>query len=66
LTGIVRESQQIDLSSLAVKTDLAMFATKVDVAEAKTELLKWMVGSIGIQTVVIISAVVTLAKTLGH
>jgi hypothetical protein len=66
LTGIVREIQEMDFSSLAVKAELAMFATKVDLAEVKAALLKWMVGSIGIQTIVIIGAVLTLAKTLGH
>jgi hypothetical protein len=37
-------------------------ATKTDLAETKAEILKWMVGSIGIQTVVIIGAVIALVS----
>jgi hypothetical protein len=55
VTKVVREAQSIDLSNLA---------TKVDLAETKAEILKWMVSTIGIQTVVIIGAVVTLVKLL--
>jgi hypothetical protein len=34
-------------------------------AETKAEILKWMVGSIGIQTVVIIGAVIALVRVSG-
>jgi hypothetical protein len=59
-----------DLAALAAttKTDLAVLAatTKTDLAETKTEILKWMIGSIGIQTIVIIGAVVALVRTVPH
>ncbi len=34
------------------------------IAETKTEILKWMVSTIGLQTVVIVGAVVTLVRLL--
>jgi hypothetical protein len=69
VTRVVRDAQSMDLSSLATKTDLAAFATKRDLqvglAETKAEILKWMVGTIGIQTVVIIGAVIALVRMGG-
>jgi hypothetical protein len=53
LTRVVRNAQGVDLSNLATKTDLA---------ETKAEILKWMVSSIGVQTVVIIGAVLALMR----
>ena len=46
LTGALRRVQDIDLSSLATKSDLAELraATKPDLAEAKAEMIKWFVG----------------------
>jgi len=46
LTGALRRVQDIDLSSLATKSDLAELraATKADLAEAKAEMIKWFVG----------------------
>ncbi len=69
VTRVVRNAQNVDLSNLATKTDLAVFATKADLqvglAETKAEILKWMVGTIGIQTVVIIGAVIALVRMGG-
>jgi hypothetical protein len=63
VTRVVHTAQRVDLSSLATKTDLAAFATKVHLAEAKAEILKWMVSTtIGVQTVVIIGAVIALVR----
>ncbi len=41
---------------------LSNLAAKADLAETKAEILKWMVSTIGIQTVVIIGAVLALAR----
>jgi hypothetical protein len=49
-----------------LRGDLAVFATKADLAEAKVEILKWMVSAIGIQTVVIIGAVIALVRVVPH
>lgn len=70
VTDVLSESRGpgIDTILLATKADLAGFVTKADLqagfAETKADLLKWVVGAIGLQTVVIVGAVVTLAKAL--
>jgi len=66
VTRVVRRAQDVDLTNLATKTDLDLLrlAVKADMAETKAELLKWMVSTIGIQTVVIIGAVLTLVRML--
>jgi hypothetical protein len=108
VTRIVRKSQDIDLSSLATKNDLAvtkadlqrdMGELKLNLAEVKAdlqrdlaelradlqrdlaalradlqrdlgntkaEMLKWVIGSIGIQTIVILGAVIALTRTVPH
>jgi hypothetical protein len=66
VTRVVRNAQAVDLSSLATKADLTPLATKIDLAETKAEVLKWMVSSIGVQTVVIIGAVIALVRMAPH
>jgi hypothetical protein len=97
LTGALRQAQDIDLSNLATKADLAAVkadvaalaasmkadiaalaastkadlathaaTAKTDLAETKTEILKWMFGSMGVQTILIIGAVVSLTSMAGH
>ncbi len=64
-----------DLAQFATKADSAQFATKADlattkselqtaIAETKADLLKWVIGTIGFQTVLILGAVVALARAL--
>lgn len=60
VTRAVRKAQEVDLSNLVTKTDL-----QVGLAETKAEILKWMVSSIGVQTVVIIGAVIALVRMSG-
>lgn len=50
--------------NLATKTDLAALKAdlKADIAEVKADILKWVVGAIGFQTVVILGALVSLAR----
>jgi hypothetical protein len=55
-----------DLTALATKADLAPLATKIELADTKIEILKWMVSAIGIQTVVIIGAVIALVRMVPH
>ena len=68
MTRIVRNAHEIDLSNLATKTDLAV--TKADLekalAETKADTLKWLVGSLGFQTVVIIGTMLALIRSVGH
>jgi hypothetical protein len=49
---------------LATKADLAALKAdlKADIAEVKSDILKWIVGAIGFQTVVILGALVSLAR----
>lgn len=66
VTRVVRRAQDIDLSNLATKTGIASIRADLEkaIAESKADILKWMVSTMGIQTVVIIGAVVTLARML--
>ena len=52
--------------SVALKTDLTILRADLEksLAETKAEILKWMVSTIGLQTVVIIGAVIGLVKLL--
>ena len=47
---------------LTTKADLATLATKVELEAAKSEIIKWMFGTIGFQTLIILGAVITLAR----
>jgi len=55
-----------DMAALKVelKGDLAALESKLEarIAEAKADILKWVVGAIGFQTVVILGALVSLAR----
>lgn len=46
LAYALRQAQQIDLSELATKSDVAELRTtmKADMAELKADLLKWFIG----------------------
>jgi hypothetical protein len=47
-----------------LKTEIAELRTefKYELAKMKTDLLKWILGAIGIQTVVILGALISLIK----
>jgi hypothetical protein len=49
---------------MELKTEIADLRTelKAEIAGTKTDLLKWIIGAIGFQTVVILGAVVSLAR----
>ncbi len=81
VTRLLRQVQDIVVSTLVTKTDLAVAqaalqaALKAEAAETKAELtakilenkaeiLKWMIGTIGLQTVAILSAVVALLRLM--
>ncbi len=72
VTRVIRKAQEIDLSNLVTKADLqlGMASAKADLqiglAETKAEILKWMVGTIGVQTVIILGAVAALARFVPH
>jgi hypothetical protein len=83
LTGALRKTQDIDLSSLATKSDLAAQAaviksdlaalaatSKADLSaglsETKADIVKWMFGAIGVQTLVMLGAVLSLIRLGSH
>ncbi len=53
---------ELDLRLGEVRTAMA---TKVEVAEAKGEILKWMFGAVGLQTLAILGGVGALFRLLG-
>jgi hypothetical protein len=57
LAEALSEASQNDL---ATKADIAQLEAKL--AETKADILKWMVGAIGFQTLVILGALVSLAR----
>ncbi len=50
---------------LATKADLREVKAelKVEIESVKSEIIKWMFGTIGFQTVIILGAVIALART---
>ena len=64
--------KDIESLRLAVGKDIEALrvATKADLqtglAETKADILKWMAGTVGVQTVVILGAAVALARVLPH
>jgi hypothetical protein len=57
VTRAVKQGQDVDLSNLATKTDLAELRTEL--AELRAELIKWVVG-VGFAQVAMIVAVLRL------
>jgi len=51
---------------IASRADVKDMATKADLAELKADLLKWMIGLIGFQTVAVLGGVATLLRAAGH
>jgi hypothetical protein len=45
-----------------VKAEIANLATKAELAELRADILKWVVGAIGFQTVATLGTVVALVK----
>lgn len=64
VTDVVRDASAVDLSVLATKADLAATKAelKAEIADSRTEILKWMFGMVGVQTLVILGALVTLLR----
>lgn len=62
VTALVRKSREGELVDLATRADLDRFATRVDLAETKADLLKWMVGSIAFQTLAVLGGVAALMR----
>ncbi len=63
---IVAVRHDIDALRFSTKADIdaLRLATRVDIATAKSDIIKWMFGMIGFQTVAILGAVVALVRSL--
>ena len=61
VSDVIRHSQDRQLTELVTKTYL-----KAELAEVKADILKWMFGTIGFQTLVIIGAFIALVKVGTH
>ncbi len=55
-------STKADLRETEARLNAKIEAVKADIAEAKADILKWVVGAIGFQTVVILAALVSLVR----
>ncbi len=60
-----------EISGLATKEDIyglrkdiQQLASKSELAEAKVEILKWLIGLIGFQTIAVLSGVAALIKLI--
>lgn len=56
-----------DIAALEAKignleTKMDHLATKAELADVKANILKWIVGAIGFQTIVIVGALITLVR----
>jgi len=45
-----------------VETKIGTLATKAELSDVRADILKWIVGAIGFQTVVMVGAVITLVR----
>jgi hypothetical protein len=65
---LVRRDMKTDLAETArgLKTDIELLRrdAKADLAETKADLIKWMFGTIGFQTLLILGAVIALARVV--
>jgi hypothetical protein len=52
-------------TDLALKTDLVLLKSQLeaDIHKLKAELLKWLLGAVGFQTIVIIGALFTIMRS---
>jgi hypothetical protein len=68
---VTREYLDLRLGEMRAELDLrlgeirAVMATRAELAEAKGEILKWMFGAVGLQTLAILGGVAALFRLLG-
>ena len=69
--GEMRSALDLRLGEMRSELDLrlgeirAVMATKAELAEAKGEILKWMFGAVGLQTLAILGGVAALLRLFG-
>lgn len=55
----LRETREADLAQLVTKADM-----RAALAELKAEMMKWMIGALGFQTLAILGGLAALVKLL--
>lgn len=69
---VTREYLDLRLGEMRAELDLrlgeirATMATRAELAEAKGEVLKWVFGAVGLQTLAILGGVTVLFRLFGH
>jgi GTP-binding protein EngB required for normal cell division len=58
----LRQATTRDIGMVNANIEALRVSAKADLAETKADILKWMVSSIGIQTIVIVGAVTALVR----
>lgn len=66
VTRLVRTSRDFDVSHVATKSDLREQELRLEakIEATKAEIIKWMFGTIGFQTLIILGAVIAPAPLL--
>lgn len=70
VTRLVHRAHDVDFSDLATKADLgsqlreAELRLEAKIEATRAEIIKWMFGTIGFQTLIILGAVIALARLL--
>jgi hypothetical protein len=54
------------LGELRLELDLRLSEVRLELANVKAEILKWVLGAIGFQTLAVIGGLAALFKLLGH
>ena len=62
MTQLVTSAREADASGNATKADVATLEARISKAEA--DIIKWVAGMIGFQTIAVLGAVVALVRTL--
>ena len=67
---VLRQTTKADIEALrlATRADIETLRQtgRADLAEARSDIVKWTMGAIGLQTLLIVGAVVALARSLLH
>lgn len=62
----LRVSTKTDIKALSLEMKADIETTRGAIASAKVEMVRWIFGAIGFQTVALLGAIVTLARILIH
>jgi uncharacterized small protein (DUF1192 family) len=58
----VKAELKADIAAVRTELKADIAAVRTEIAEVKADILKWVVGAIGFQTVVILAALVSLVR----